>query len=470
MNGAKPARVLRPWSADEIGRIIELRGQGRTVDEISQILDRPAEAVYARCKRLIKDGAIPRTKAASWSNNDLKVLEDLSLSAEQAAAILGRTAAAVKTKRVKLKVLVRPPNPWTEDQDRRLIELRNSGMQFHEIAQELGRSESAISNRVSGLILQQMLSPLPKEERSRRGGRKFAQTREDRWSEVERDQLAALWGSGLSAAEIAEKICRSVSGIENELAKLRSAGRIPHLEQGEKALRSKRGMRRRSDELHEQALDVVRNVPKNKTSGYVIGVLFGDGFITITGDRGSIGLKSTNESFCRSFSEALEETFGLGTKLLSRLEQKGIGKYTYKDVRYYEAFLHNVYIASAIRKVFGLTDEQRWYADESMLGEYGVDFVDGVIQGFFDAEGSYMYRKGGGYYTTACSMNERGIRSIHRLLCLRGYPATISTDKRGQWKTGIHRQTHVLRFAREIGSRIDYKEEKMRISLSGGSF
>lgn len=467
---AKPKRTLRPWSDAELDGIVHLREQGKAVEEIATLLGRPAESVYSKCKQLLKEGRISSKRGNNWSEKDLKLIHDLSLSSEQVASAIGRTRAAVQTKRTHLGLNRRPPNPWTEDRDAELVSLRNKGLHFREIAQLMGRTESAISNRISGLIAEGILVPLPKEERSRRGATVAANSREDRWRESESEQLISLWNAGLSSAEISKHIERTESSINNELAKRRSAGDIPLLEQKEKDSRAHRGMIRRADTLYRDALAIVNSIPRTKTSGYVIGVIYGDGFITIMKDRGSIGLKSTNESFCRSFAQALEETFGIETRFLSRLEQKKIGKYEYKDVRYYEAFLHNVYIASAIRKVFGLTDEQSWHADDGILEKYGAEFVDGLIQGFFDAEGSYMYRKGGGYYTTACSMNERGMKSIHRLLCLRNYPATISSDKRGQWKTGIHRQEHVLRFAREIGSRIDYKSERMNASLLGLAF
>jgi intein-encoded DNA endonuclease-like protein len=89
-----------------------------------------------------------------------------------------------------------------------------------------------------------------------------------------------------------------------------------------------------------------------------------------------------------------------------------------------------------------------------------------VIQGFFDAEGSFMLDKKGRFYTTACSINGDGLKSIAALLSLRGYPATVGCDRRGQWKVGVGIQREVRRFASEIGSRIDYKAEKMRLCLA----
>jgi intein-encoded DNA endonuclease-like protein len=202
------------------------------------------------------------------------------------------------------------------------------------------------------------------------------------------------------------------------------------------------------------------------TAGYVIGVLYGDGFISVK-RSGSIGLKSTNESFCRAFAEALQETFQRKTRLLSRIEPlKKIGDYEYRNVRYYETFLHSTHLALALQKSFGHTDERRWCANPDKIMRIGERFADGVIQGFFDAEGSFMRNKGGRYYASACSMNEKGLRSIHELLSRRGYNSRIGVDGRGQWRIALNIQSEVLKFATKIGSRIDYKYARMQAALT----
>jgi len=469
MSPHEPLLVKRPWSNEETKQITVLRLQGKPVDEIARVLGRSVKAVNAKCSRLVKQGAIPNKKSPAWSAADMCVLENLSLNAHKVASLLSRSVAAVKTKRVKLGLFQREPNPWSPEQDEQLVQLRNEGRSFSEIASALKRTRSAISNRVHGLIKMGKIAALSNAERSRRGGLRSHDSRDDLWDDDERYEIKQLWEYGYSAYEISERMGRSQSAINNELGKMRTAGSLGYLADGERNKRAKKGIRRRSQEQYVAALNLVKSIPRTKTSGYVIGVLYGDGFITIIGDRGSIGLKSTNESFCRSFAEALEETFGKKTTFLSRLEQKNIGAYEYKDVRYYEAFLHSVYIAKAIRDVFGLTDEQSWRADLSLFVELGDRFIDGAIQGFFDAEGSFM-KDGRRYYTTACSMNEAGLKSICELLRLRGYPATINCDKRGQWRTGIHRQQHVLRFATEIGSRIDYKAARMAECINQNSY
>jgi intein-encoded DNA endonuclease-like protein len=97
--------------------------------------------------------------------------------------------------------------------------------------------------------------------------------------------------------------------------------------------------------------------------------------------------------------------------------------------------------------------------------QIGEQFADGVLQGFFDAEGSFMQSKAGRHYVSACSMNGEGLKSIQELLRRRGYQVRVGADRRGQWRVTIHTKTQVVRFAKEISSRIDYKYARMEACL-----
>lgn len=459
--------TLRAWNEVEVASLIKMRELGRAVRDIAVALNRLPQAVYDKSKHLIREGRLLRNKAPNWTSKELELLKNLSLGDGEVASKIRRTVAAVITKRVKMHLLRRERNPWTMAQDENLTKLRDNKLSLRSIAIELGRSESAISNRIHGLIAAGKMNALSRRERGHRGGLASTESREDRWTSRERQKIIDLWQSGHTANEISTMHGRSARAINSELGNLRAGKVIARLSTEEACIRRRTAHISYSQKQYAAALQTIKSIPDTKTAGYVIGVLYGDGFITIQGNRGSIGLKTTNKSFCRSFARALEETFGRKTHLLSRVEPlKEIGGYVYKDVTYYEAFLHSVHLGKAIRQVFGLTDEKSWRADPVRFLQIGSDFIDGVIQGFFDAEGSFMCRKEGQYYTTACSMNEHGLKSIHALLRMRGYKVNVCCDKRKQWKVGIGNQSDVRRFAAEIGSRIDYKAKAMEACLS----
>jgi intein-encoded DNA endonuclease-like protein len=442
-----------------------MREANCSVASIAEELKRPIESVYGMCKRLVRSGCLASKRGRPWTRHHLAALANTSLRDEVLAQLLHRTKAAVKKKRLCLLLRPRLREPWNSTGDSRLIELRKNGLSFSEIARALQRTEFAVSNRVHYLIKQGALLPLPRFERSRRGGKSFGMSREDRWTDAEREAVLSLWKAGSSAVEISAISKRSRYSIQNFLGSGVRKGLIGRLSSADVRTRLVRARQRRHAERCCKADELVRAFPNTTTAGYVVGVLYGDGFISLK-RSGSIGLKSTNESFCRAFAEALQETFKRKTRFLSRIEPfKRIGGYEYRNVRYYEAFLHSTHLALALREYFGHTDEHRWCANPDKIMKIGERFADGVIQGFFDAEGSFMRNKEGRYYTSACSMNEKGLRSIHELMKRRGYNSRIGVDHRKQWKVALSAQVDVLKFAKEIGSRIDYKGERMQMSI-----
>lgn len=461
----KIRRQGSPWTEDERALLVRMREGNHDVASIAATLKRPIESVYAVSKRLVRAGQLGPKGGRPWTTRELATLGDITLPDEELAGLLGRTKAAVKKKRLGLSLRPRLRESWSVVQNSQLIEMREKGWPFSKIADALHRTEFAVSNRVHYLVKRGKLIPLPQFERSRRGGISSGITREDRWSDNERETILALWKGGHTAAEINAASKRSVSAIQNLLGALRKNDTIGRLPAADIKTRLVRARQRQRSQRCRAAEEFLTALPNTVTAGYVIGVLYGDGFISVK-RSGSIGLKSTNESFCRAFAEALQETFRRKTRLLSRIEPlKKIGDYEYRNVRYYEAFLHSTHIALALRKTFGHTDERRWCANPDKIMRIGERFTDGVIQGFFDAEGSFMRNKEGRYYASACSMNERGLRSIHELLSRRGYNSRIGVDGRGQWRITLNVQGCVLKFASEIGSRIDYKYARMQAAL-----
>jgi LAGLIDADG DNA endonuclease family protein len=462
----KLRRHTRRWTGEEVASLIRMRCENMKVPLIAAAIGRPSEAVYAMCKRLVRSGRIKSRKGRVWTTQDVASLGDASLRDEELAEVLQRTVLAVRQRRLALALLPKTRERWNIALDARLIALREQGLSFSNIACAMGRTESGICNRVSHLIRVCKITPLTRSDRSRRAAITSGVTREDRWSDNERDTVIALWKAGRTAREISVISGRSRSSIQNALGACRKTELVTRLSRPEIEKRLDRARLQRYEERCMAAEALVQALPDTKSAGYVIGVLFGDGFTSVTGHRGSIGLKSTNQSFCQAFAHALEETFHRKTRLLSRIEPvKRIGRYIYKNVRYYEAFLHSVHLALALRKSFGHTDERRWCANPNTMLQIGEQFADGVLQGFFDAEGSFMQSKAGRHYVSACSMNAEGLKSIQEVLRRRGYQVRVGADRRGQWRVTIHTKTQVLRFAKEISSRIDYKHARMEVCL-----
>ncbi|MFZ0523175.1 MAG: hypothetical protein WAL95_19250 [Candidatus Acidiferrales bacterium] len=371
----KIRRQGSPWTDDERSLLVRMREGNHDVASIAATLKRPIESVYAVCKRLVRTGQLGSKRGRPWTTRELAALGNITLRDEQLAGLLGRTKAAVKKKRLGLSLRPRIREPWSVAQDSQLIEMREEGSSFSEIARALHRSEFAVSNRVHHLVKRGNLVPLSEVERSRRGGISSGITREDRWSDNERETILALWKGGNTAAEINAASKRSVSAIQNLLGALRKNDTIGRLPAADVRTRLVRARQRQRSQRCRTAEEFIAALPNTVTAGYVIGVLYGDGFISVK-RSGSIGLKSTNESFCLAFAEALQETFQRKTRLLSRIEPlKKIGDYEYRNVRYYEAFLHSTHLALALRKAFGHTDEWRWCSNPDKIMRIGERFA-----------------------------------------------------------------------------------------------
>jgi hypothetical protein len=207
-----------------------------------------------------------------------------------------------------------------------------------------------------------------------------------------------------------------------------------------------------------------------------MGVLYGDGFISISEPdpvhgrrrKGSLGLKTTNASFADAFRGSLKATFGLPTRRHSRIEPlKVIGGRVYRNKRYHETFLHQIHTAAAVWDMFGPTTCHDWMIDVAQCLRLGREFCLGLLQGLVDSEGSISRAKKSGLFSLRLEMaNGPGMASLHELILALGYNASLHPQKNGTLRIGfLGGQAGVARYAREIGSRIDYKAKLMRDCL-----
>lgn len=88
-----------------------------------------------------------------WLAEDVELLKELAaqgLSRAEMSAELGRTQNSVKMKLVELGLYVKKPQarPWTEDDNKAVVEMYKAGMELADIAVETGRSERAVIARL----------------------------------------------------------------------------------------------------------------------------------------------------------------------------------------------------------------------------------------------------------------------------------------------------------------------------------
>jgi len=88
-----------------------------------------------------------------WTEEDEDVLFDLTeqkATQKQMSETLGRTPRSIKMKLMELGLYEKKASArsWTENEERKLVDLYNDGVDFENIALELGRSVNAVVSRL----------------------------------------------------------------------------------------------------------------------------------------------------------------------------------------------------------------------------------------------------------------------------------------------------------------------------------
>ena len=99
-----------------------------------------------------------------WTEEDEDVLFDLSeqkATQKQMSEALGRTPRSVKMKLMELGLYVKNASArsWTENEERKLVDLYNDDVDFENIALELGRSVNAVVSRLVRLRIRLFDNP-----------------------------------------------------------------------------------------------------------------------------------------------------------------------------------------------------------------------------------------------------------------------------------------------------------------------
>jgi DNA-binding CsgD family transcriptional regulator len=96
---------------------------------------------------------------------------------------------------------------WTEDEDKRLLELRTKGKSNYWIAAALRRSLTSVAARLYVL-----------KKRSANGAKVTLSDRKRlQWNSADEDRLVELKAEGIAISEIANQLKRTEAAVENRL-------------------------------------------------------------------------------------------------------------------------------------------------------------------------------------------------------------------------------------------------------------
>jgi predicted transcriptional regulator len=354
---------------------------------------------------------------------------------------------------------------WTDEEDALVVRLRDEAVPAEEIARRLGRTNTQVTHRFSKLVARGLAKPMSRSERARRAALATRAGRTDLWTADQDALVVELFRAGSSVREIASVIGRPFRSVENRMQKLRAHGLVLRLDASERKVRERRARAAMTDEKHEQARALLHSIERTDAFGYVVGCLYGDASVETT--RMSILMKATNASFVESFARALERCFGETVARLSRIEPiKRVGGREYRDVTYYEAYLHRRHIVAAVVEILGNTTKLGWSLDVEAALRRGPAFCTALIRGLFDSDGSFHRVGSRGVSIRYGSTNERGVRDVYQLLLRLGFDVGLGgPTRKGERRIGIRMQS-AERYAIEVSSGIDYKREVLDGFLS----
>lgn len=197
---------IRPWSDEEVRRVVALRNKGMMISEICRATGRSKSSVrYAL--RLAGSSDRFGAKVTNRHKSPWTPEEDARLKAGYAkgepivkiAKMLGRHEEAIRRRAIKLGVHhPESPRRWTQGEDSILRVMVRAGAPVHEICATLRRSRVSIHRRMSALGLRMAGEWLPEED----------------------EALLAMCQAGRHIAVIAAALGRTVAAVRHRKERL----------------------------------------------------------------------------------------------------------------------------------------------------------------------------------------------------------------------------------------------------------
>ena len=146
LTGATEANAGKKWTPADVQTMIDALLAGEPVDAVAENLGRKATAITSRMRNLLnayRAGTIEHTASAE------AVYE---VWMEKAAGDAGFASWLVESAASGGGVPVKAGAPWEIEEMQRLSQLISQGYSVSEIAQELGRNENAVNDRLRYFI------------------------------------------------------------------------------------------------------------------------------------------------------------------------------------------------------------------------------------------------------------------------------------------------------------------------------
>lgn len=208
---ARPQRVQKPWTDEEIKQAESLRAQGSTFRSIAASLQRSLSSVEHKFRYEVR-GEEFRTRLRAhptetvnsrqpWSQEELKRLTDMRESGSKIAEIarsMGRSEGGVKVRlRLALQGHTDSFRSYTPQEDEKLAQLKAAGLSWNAI-------HANMPHRCIGSLKYRLRSTQAQCSNTKRG---------QGWTEEEVDQVHKLRADGVKILDIARALSRGYTGV-----------------------------------------------------------------------------------------------------------------------------------------------------------------------------------------------------------------------------------------------------------------
>jgi len=188
----------------------------------------------------------------------------------------------------------------------------------------------------------------------------------------------------------------------------------------------------------------------DRTFGYLVGVLYGDGYL----DEGGIHIFSKDKEFVESFVNAIKNHFGADCNIRKRVQTTKLPNGEKALLIGYRASFYSVKLKPYLEGIFGSFKSKEWKIPVDNVLDFGTNFCCGLIRGLYDSDGHYLLQFAAG--------NKAGIESLRNLLLRLSFNPNNIQDRPTAYYLSLTAYNERLRFYKEIGFSIKRKQVKLK--------
>ena len=188
----------------------------------------------------------------------------------------------------------------------------------------------------------------------------------------------------------------------------------------------------------------------DRNFGYLIGVLYGDGYL----DDEGVYIFSKDKEFVEQFAKAIEIHFGASCNIRKRTQTTKLPNGQKALLVGYRTGFYSVRLKPYLENIFGSFKSNEWEIPVSKVLSFGKEFCYGLIGGLYDSDGHYLLQFAAG--------NEGGINSVRSLLINLGFSPTNIMKRPTAYYMSLTSYSGRMKFFKEVTFKLKRKQAKLK--------